>query len=253
MFGIFKMNSLELQSLLLSKKWFGFDLDDTLHEFRKASTQASQCVFEAIQAKYDVDTNTLKKSYQDILRTTTANAFTDGRASVEYRRERFVLLLQAHQLATDEAVGEFINILLDLYQSSLRSSLILKPGALTLLQTLRPLGKKVVVVTEGPDDAQRWTVEELGLGPYIDVLVTTNEVGRSKTHGLFGLMLEKLGIEAGGMVYFGDNEVRDVQAAREEGILSVLYAEQQECSLRDLEALTINSWSKLEKILIQDA
>lgn len=107
-------------------------------------------------------------------------------------------------------------------------------------------------MTEGLDDAQKWTVQELGLEPYVDLLVTTNEVGRSKTDGLFGVMLGKLGIKADEMVYFGDNEVRDARAAQNEGILSVFYAEQQECSLQYLRALRINSWSTLRDILIQD-
>jgi putative hydrolase of the HAD superfamily len=43
-----------------------------------------------------------------------------------------------------------------------------------------------VIVTEGPRDAQKWTVEQLGLAPYMDVLVPSNEIGLAKDAGLFG-------------------------------------------------------------------
>jgi putative hydrolase of the HAD superfamily len=92
-----------IRSSLLSKTWFGFDLDDTLHEFRKASSHASSSVFQAIQKDSDVSVEDLKASYGEILHSKTASAFADGRTSTEYRRERFTLLLQANNLETPDA------------------------------------------------------------------------------------------------------------------------------------------------------
>ncbi|KAJ6110079.1 hypothetical protein N7486_002314 [Penicillium sp. IBT 16267x] len=144
------------KSTLLSKTWFGFDLDDTLHEFRKASTQASQNVFEAI--------HTVKE----------------------------------------------------------------------------------LAVTEGPADAQQWTAKEVGLESYVDVLVTTNEVGWSKVDGLFGAVLEK------GYCFFGDNAVQDIQAAGESGVLAVLYDEERDRALDNLDTMRIDSWGALRDILLGD-
>lgn len=239
----------QLQAIL-TKKWFGFDLDDTLHEFRKASTQASIAIFEAIHKTFGVNIDALRATYQEILQISTANAFTDGRTSTDYRRERFTQLLEAI-LVDDPIDDNYMTHLLDIYQSSLRSHLTLKAGALGLLQTLQRLGKKVIVITEGPADAQEWTARELGLWPYIDILVTTNEVGKSKTDGLFGVVLEKYGIPLNEIVYFGDNEVRDVKAAQDDGILAVLYDEKQSSQLDDLESLRIDSWGFLVLILGQ--
>ncbi|KAJ5360661.1 hypothetical protein N7517_009852 [Penicillium concentricum] len=236
-----------IQESFASKSWFGFDLDDTLHEFRRASADASTRVFETIHSsskKTSVDI--LRNTYQDILRSATANAFTDGRTSSEYRRERFGRLLQVYGLIDDSLLGR----LLEVYQDSLRENLTLKTGALHLLQTLRGPGKKVIVITEGPADAQEWTVQELGIRSYVDVLVTTNEVGKSKVDGLFGVVLEKYGIAAEDIVYFGDNGIRDVQAAREEGILAVLYDEKHKSRLYDINALRVDSWIVVEKVLV---
>jgi putative hydrolase of the HAD superfamily len=108
----------------------------------------------------------------------------------------------------------------------------------------------VIVVTEGPADAQDWTIRELGLWPYVDILVTTNEVGRSKVDGLFAAVLEKYSIHPEKIIYFGDNEVRDVHAAQKEGILAFLYDQKQEDQLRFPAALRINSWDKLQNLLL---
>ncbi|KAJ9488095.1 hypothetical protein VN97_g5219 [Penicillium thymicola] len=230
-----------------SKAWFGFDLDDTLHEFRRASANASFCVFETIHASNNkISIQILKNTYQDILRSATASAFTDGRISSEYLCERFGRLLQAHGLIDDSLLDR----LLEVYRDSLRENLTLKAGALHLLQTLQGLGKKVIVITEGPADAQQWTVRELGIQSYIDVLVTSNEVGKSKVDGLFGVVLERHGIAAKDIVYFGDNGIRDVQAAREEGILAVLYDEKEQSRLYDASGLRVNSWAVMKKVLV---
>ncbi|BCR89308.1 HAD family hydrolase [Aspergillus chevalieri] len=235
-----------VQWTLQLKKYFGFDLDDTLHGFRKASAVASLAVFEAVQQQSDISIETLKATYTEILRSKTASAFTEGKTSTEYRRDRFERLLQAHGLEISDTILEH---LLDIYKNSLQAALELKPGALSLLQTLKRLDKKIIVITEGPQDAQEWTVQELGIAPYIDILVTTNEVGKSKVDGLFSIVLEKYDINAGDIVYVGDNEARDVVPARSEGLLSVLYDERGETRLDKIDGLRVESLRKLEDIL----
>ncbi|KAJ5737185.1 uncharacterized protein N7483_002310 [Penicillium malachiteum] len=240
-----------LKSTLLSKKWFGFDLDDTLHKFRKASSQASESVFEALHTDHGINIDTLRSTYANVLRTSTANAFTDGRSSTEYRRERFTRILQAHAAINVEKTN--IDSLLGIYKSSLQSSLTLKPGVVELFRSLRQLGKNIIVVTEGPADAQEWTVRELGIDSYVGILVTTNEIGKSKVDGLFGVVLERYGIDAEEIVYFGDNEVRDVRAALQSGILAILYDEKRlEHSVEDstLDVVRVSSWRDLQDILL---
>ncbi|KAJ6028089.1 hypothetical protein N7540_003665 [Penicillium herquei] len=241
------------KSTLLSKKWFGFDLDDTLHEFRKASSQASESVFEAIHTDYGINIDTLRSTYAKILRISTANAFTDGRSSTEYRRERFTQLLQAHDAINVEKTRTNIDVLLDIYKSSLQSHLTLKPGVVELFRHLRLLRKNIIVITEGPADAQEWTVRELGIDSYVDILVTTNDIGKSKADGLFGVVLERYGIDADEIVYFGDNELRDVRAALKSGILAIFYDETRqlvEDSRLDWNVVRICSWRDLQDILL---
>ncbi|RDW86849.1 HAD family hydrolase [Aspergillus mulundensis] len=243
-------------ALLSAKRWFGFDLDDTLHEFSRASAQASQSVFgiivEFIASHPDTETSTkatiddLEATYRDIRRSKTANAFTDGRTSDDYRKERFSHLLEAHGLKPS---SELLEQLLLAYRSSLRAALTLKPGARQLLEGLKALGKKVIVVTEGPKDAQEWTIAELGLEPFIDILVTTNEVGLSKVDGLFSAVLHKYNIFPGDMVYVGDNERRDIVPARAARIDTVLYNQKDGCQFHDPHHLQVNSLLKLEHLI----
>ncbi|KAF9871391.1 had-superfamily subfamily variant 1 [Colletotrichum karsti] len=236
----------QFQTELNRKSWFGFDLDDTLHEFRRASSAATNQVIQSISQRHGTPVQSLKDEYSTILREKTSSAFADGKTSIEYRRERFSTLLERFFLPLDAA---FIEQLLDTYEKTLAESLKLKDGALSLLSMLKKSGKKVAVITEGPQDAQERTVKHLGIADHIDLLATTNFFGVSKTEGLFPKVLDHLGISAADMVYVGDNAARDVVPAEKAGILCIHYNEQARtsfdefparlCALGDIESMLL--------------
>ncbi len=234
-----------IRKTLLQKTHFGFDLDDTLHEYHKASGAASAAVFAYLAQHSPTTPEEFKATYSKILKQATAGGFADGKSSDDYRRERFTALMQAHQI---EATEETILHILDLYKTSLQSALTLKPGASQLLTMLKSMGKTIVLVTEGPEDAQQWTLEQLGIADKVDALITSNAVGKSKIDGLFGVVLQRLGIEGRNMVYVGDNWERDILPARQEGIMTVFYDEQGNVRV-ERDELRINSLWKLGELV----
>lgn len=218
----------EMKTFPSNVEWVGFDLDDTLHGFRLASKAASLAVFEEIhRCNSATPVEMLQSDYQAILAKATANAFSDDKTSTEYRKERLSALLCGQDISFSES---YLNDLVSIYKEALRSSLVLKPGALDLLQKLKDLEKTVLVITEGPRDAQEWTIEQLGLKGYVDILVTSNELQKSKTDGLFRETLKRYGLAAASGMYIGDNIARDVTPAQEEGILAIHYDETQNCN-----------------------
>jgi putative hydrolase of the HAD superfamily len=104
-----------------------------------------------------------------------------------------------------EATPEFLDELAAVYKTQLKLSLELKEGAMSLLAYLKSIGKKIIVITEGPQDAQEWTLENLGPSKYVDYLATTNHFGVSKVDGLFEKVLAEVGIEAEELAYVGDS------------------------------------------------
>ncbi|RYP03708.1 hypothetical protein DL764_004969 [Monosporascus ibericus] len=236
---------LRLQAILKERSWFGFDLDDTLHEFRRSSGIATDKTLEEISKRYGTPLPALRDEYSKILREKTANAFSDGKTSFDYRRERFASVLARFFLPQDQQI---MIKLLELYETTLMASLEPKCGALQLLSTVKDMGKKIVIMTEGPQDAQERTVQGLGIGGYIDFLATTNHFRVTKTDGLFPRVLEHLGISPGDMAYVGDNEQRDMKPAMAEGIFSIHLAETKHVSLSTFPP-QVNTLSKLLHIL----
>lgn len=237
---------LRLRTILAEKAWIGFDLDDTLHEFRISSGAATNKVLQKISERFSIPIPALKEEYSAILKETTANAFSDGKTSFDCRRERFTFVLSQRSLPVD---SNFMDELLEMYEATLMGSLELKCGALGLLSTLRNMGKKIVIMTEGPQDAQERTVQGLGISQYIDFLATTNFFGVSKTGGLFSKVLDHLGVPSGDIAYIGDNEDRDIKPAMAEGIFSIHFAETKHISLNAF-PVQINTLNKLNHILL---
>lgn len=75
--------------------------------------------------------------------------------------------------------------LLDSSEPTLTAALWLKSGAMDLLATLKSMGNEIILITEGPQDAHERTVKALGIGGYIDFLITTKYFPVSKGEDLF--------------------------------------------------------------------
>lgn len=239
---------LRLRAILIERTWIGFDLDDTLHEFRRSSGIATNRVLAEISNRHGTPIPALKDEYARVLKMKTANAFSDGKTSFDYRRERFASVLLHFSLPQDD---EFLSQLLELYEANLVASLELKCGALDLLSLIKDMGKKIVVITEGPQDAQERAVRGLGIDGFIDFLATTAHFGVAKTGGLFPRVLEHLCITPGDIVYIGDSEERDMKPALAEGIFSIHLAETKHVSFNTIPP-KINTLRKLQYILSGD-
>ncbi|RGP60634.1 hydrolase-the had superfamily [Fusarium longipes] len=237
-------DELQLRSILQSKTWFGFDLDDTLHEFRKASRAATTyCLNTIASNSTHVTLKDLDERYAIILKQGTADAFTDGKTSHDYRRARFAAALSHFGLSHD-SVDELLND----YERVLVENLSLKPGAISLLEAIKKSRRKIVVITEGPQDAQERAVRDLGIEKYIDFLATTNYFGVAKTSGLFIRVLDHLKIQPDEMVYIGDSQQRDIEPATREGIYAIHLHQDQTESLV-LQPPSVNSLDVLVRLI----
>ncbi|KAI9767032.1 MAG: hypothetical protein M1840_005991 [Geoglossum simile] len=184
-------------------------------------------------------------AYSRVLSRTTAGAFTDVKTSDEYRKDRFSAVLKSFSIKPSD---QLLDELARTYEAALEDSLELKCGELSLLTRIKAMGKKIVMITEGPQDAQERTLEKLGLKDKIAFLATTNLFRISKVDGLFSKVLEQLKTAASDMVYVGDSERRDMIPAIAHGIYAIHYAEAESFSL-DLYPAKINTLKKMEHIL----
>lgn len=214
--------------------WFLFDLDDTLHEFRKASSAAVEATLHLIieqQAKHEnpskrsLTITELEAEYIKVLEINMPAAFVDGKTSHEYRVERFESVMNIFGLS---CTVPQMQKLLNTYESTLVQNLQLKQDAEELLFTLEMEGKSIAILTEWPQDAQERTIAELGLEQYCNKVVTTNQLVVAKTDRLFARALDDIGVKSENVIMVGDSWERDIVPALEAGIDCVWLNEKEQ-------------------------
>ncbi len=196
----------------------GFDLDDTLHFFKDASTRAMEDVYAYIAAEFGPSITKLRFDYEEILKAGQSDHFTASKTSREYRTERFTRLLADNSILGHQHVAE----LLDIYDESLSKNLKLKNGAYETVAAAKQQGKIVIIITEGPEDAQTLTLRRLGLADMIDRVYSSSTYNQSKEGGLFQMALDDLGCHPQEILFVGDNPTRDYDAPQKLGLQCIL-------------------------------
>jgi putative hydrolase of the HAD superfamily len=208
-----------------SLRWVAFDLDDTLHGFRRASGRAAEAVFAEVERRRGIAADRLRDAYGEILRGAQSAGFTRDRTAREYRVERFGALLGRFGLSKQGEPG--LDRLLDVYDAALGEELELTEGAAEALSAARWAGLSTMVVSEGPADAQALTIERLGIAPMVDLLVTSAAERASKSDGLLEVALARAGSGPEEMLYVGDSVERDIAPALALGIATVYVGEDE--------------------------
>ena len=195
-----------------------FDLDGTLHDFKGASDNAMSYVYAKIRDRCNIDVQSLKARYSEIVKLAEDNGFIDGRGSIEYRTERFSQLLSAFGV---HDTG-FVNELVVTYGEKLEYALKLAPNALSLLEKLSK-EYSLYLVTEGPADAQKRAIKILGLQSYFKQIFISGECKKKKEDGaLFAHALRETGHSAFDVVVIGDSEKRDLGGANKAGLNAII-------------------------------
>lgn len=222
-----------------------FDLDDTLHSYREASESAMRTIYSLLEVRCGIEPILAEQAYRAIVEAQSVNSFTSGLPSQDYRTERFKHLLAGFGVQDDEIIPN----LLAAYQESLSRALRPMPGAMDILDHIKTLGLRIVVTTEGPDDAQRWTLDQLGMRRHVDAVFTSTHARLRKNDGLFEHVIERLGMLAHEVIHVGDSYARDVVPARRAGLTPVLFDPDNLSTRSTYDCLVIKRLTGLKPIL----
>ncbi|SMO57963.1 HAD family hydrolase [Melghirimyces algeriensis] len=138
--------------------------------------------------------------------------------------------------------------LLEEYQSSFAPHCVSRPCARQLLRLLRNTGLKTAIITNGETVFQKANIHQLGLSPYINAVLVSEEEGIKKPDPvLFHRGAKRLGILPEECLYVGDHPINDVTGARQAG-MKVAWLKQQDSWPLDLpspEYVLQNLWGLL--------
>ncbi|MFP6747304.1 MAG: phosphoglycolate phosphatase [Alphaproteobacteria bacterium] len=181
---------------------------------------------------FDLD-GTLIETAPDLCGALNHTLAQAGRAGVEVAQVRHMIgdgarvMLRLGLEATGEVAGEeeieqWFNVLLDYYGNHVADQSFVFPGVPAALGTLRRAGLKLAVCTNKPHALSNRLFEKLGMAHHFDAVLGGDSLAVRKPHAghILGT-LEAIGVPAGRAVMIGDS-ANDLNAARNAGIPVVL-------------------------------
>jgi putative hydrolase of the HAD superfamily len=101
----------------------------------------------------------------------------------------------------------------------------LREGVMQTLKKLKKMGIKTAIVSDLTTHVQLKKMSKLGITPYIDVLVTSEEAGSEKPNPImFLLTLNKLKILPQDAIMIGDNPTNDIAGGNAVGLDTALLS-----------------------------
>jgi putative hydrolase of the HAD superfamily len=181
-----------------------FDLDNTLYDYNACYRAANDVLFPWLEERTGRPRAELEPLYREAKRRNhVALAGTAASHNRLLYYQRLAELLGLNVFGTADVL---LNIFWDAFLAHIRPL----PGALELLEAIRPRG--ICLVTDMTAEIQYRKVARLGIAPFIDAIVTSEEAGVEKPHPWsFYLALRKLGARAEEACMVGDDFTKDVE------------------------------------------
>lgn len=193
------------------------DIDNTLYDYDAAHAIAFRALTDYAAERLGVGADDFAALHREAMRIQRERCGTC--AAVHNRMIRYQILLE--QLGRPFLPAREMDVL---YWETLMDSMRPFPGTLEGLARLKELGYTVGIGTNMTADRQYDKLERMGLGPFIDFMVTSEEINAEKPDArLFHCCAEKAGCESRECVFVGDNLNMDVYGALSAGMHAVWF------------------------------
>ncbi|MCA9400533.1 MAG: HAD family hydrolase [Candidatus Omnitrophica bacterium] len=189
------------------------DLDNTLYAYAPCHHEALAAVSGVMAKELNLSKQTVAQTYEQS--RSEVHRILKGSASSHNRLLYFQRMLELLKVRPFPLAGK----LYKLYWEAFIEKIELSNGVVELLLWGKKQNRKFAVLTDLTADVQHEKIIRLGLSDYIDILVTSEEVGFDKPHpSMFQACLRKLGLSARDVCMIGDDLEKDIYGARNQNI-----------------------------------
>ena len=195
-----------------------FDIDNTLYGFDKANAAGIAAVAEYACRELNIsaeDFSALHKKTQERLNQRMGKVAATHNRLIRYQNmlEELHLPLSPHVLKMEA-----------LFWDTLLEKAELTEGAEELFRTIKRMGILIGIGTNMTARMQFRKLEKLGLLPYTDFVLTSEEAGMEKPDPLFyEFCAEKAGCASGECLFIGDSYSHDARGAVRSGMKALWY------------------------------
>lgn len=234
-----------------NKKHIFFDLDHTLWDFEKNSTEAIFELFDYFNLETQISNiHQFIEDYQIINQAYWYKYNLGEIDKMKVRYHRFIDLFKKYQL---ENYHHFAHVFADAYVDLAPTKKNIFDGAHEVLTMLKPQ-YKLHIITNGFKEIQSTKMSTTQLDQYFDLILCSEEVGVNKPHpNVFNTALKKTGAHPNESVMIGDSFQADILGALGVGIAAIFFNPKKVKNEflipeNSPELLEIHSLSELKKI-----
>jgi putative hydrolase of the HAD superfamily len=201
------------------------DLDDTLTDLSRFEVAVWDDVARVLAAHVpESDRYEFRDRYRRALEPNYQRVL-DGELDMrEFRRARLAEALAPWSELDDELFEAY-----SVVKQRIVDEVPPKAGAHEALRSLRALGLRLGVLTNGPSDLQRGKLSRLGFAELVDAVAVSEEIGFAKpAGGAYAAVAALLGLPAAALVMVGDDWARDVAGPLAFGFRAAFYVGAEE-------------------------
>lgn len=201
-----------------------FDIDNTLYDFDRANRFGMEAVRDYCQHSFGLEEPHFREYYRKAWRMAEERVGSDT-AAIHNRMLRFQCMMEL----LGEPMFPHVKTLACTYWDTVLEQMKPYPGIAELFRTLHEDQIRIGIGTDMTAYIQYRKLEELGVAPYVDLVVTSEEAGVEKPDPkFFGLCAEKAGCAAEECAFIGDNVKKDVQGSIAAGMHGIWYSQGKE-------------------------
>jgi HAD superfamily hydrolase (TIGR01549 family) len=196
-----------------------FDLDNTLYSYTNSHSIALHETLMYISTIFQIDIEQLNVKYTTISNSLKYELGTT--ASCHNKNIYFKQLLENHNKKLDQL--ETIN---NIYWTTFLNASTLYEGVKEFIQWNRQKGIKIGILTDYETEYQIKKLHKLGLLEYIDIIVTSEEIGIEKPSSqMFHIILNKMNLKYSEVIMIGDDYKKDIEGANNMNIFNYWYTQ----------------------------
>lgn len=196
-----------------------FDLDNTLWDFNANSKETLHQLFEQkLAGKIDTVFEEFYANYVGI-NNEYWNLYRHGKMQKsELRFMRFLDTFRRFGLNDEQIAKEMGEEYIQICPFKTKTM----PGCFEVLDYLREKGYRMAIITNGFDEVQQIKMENCGLNPYFEMVITSEKLGAKKPYPpIFNFAFSAMKAKAEKSLMIGDNHDSDIVGASNMGMDSV--------------------------------
>ena len=205
-----------------------FDIDGTLYDYEKGDAAGKAAIGAYAESVLGIPVSEFRELHASVMREygeLAGPVASSHNRLIRYQRmmEKLGKPIFPHAVKMAEA-----------YWTALIATMQPEPGLTSFMAGLRKEGLIIGIGSNMTAYMQFLKIMKLGIGEYIDLMVTSEEACVEKpSKEFFRFCVEKAGVQPEECVFIGDNPKLDVEGAREAGLRGILYGGAEGISYTD--------------------